>query len=74
MWPNPQETADLVTFNEEIFNGKLQFFVQFYINFLNPEIYLNYQFIYNNPQRSSTISNDPQQPTMMQESAKTVNV
>ena len=23
MWPNPQETADLVTFIEEIFNGKL---------------------------------------------------
>ena len=74
MWPNPQETADLVTFNEEIFNGKLQFFVQFYINFLNPEIYLNYQFIYNNPQRFSTINNDPQRPTMLQESAKTVNV
>ena len=26
--PNPQETADLVTFTEEILNGKLQFFVQ----------------------------------------------
>ena len=26
MWPNPQETADLVTFTEEIFNGKLHFF------------------------------------------------
>ena len=26
MCPNPQETADLVTFNEEILNGKLQFF------------------------------------------------
>ena len=25
MWPNPQETADLVTFTEEIFNGKLNF-------------------------------------------------
>ena len=23
-WPNPQETADLVTFTEEILNGKLQ--------------------------------------------------
>ena len=22
MWPNPQETADLVTFTEEILNGK----------------------------------------------------
>ena len=25
MWLNPQETADLVTFTEEIFNGKLHF-------------------------------------------------
>ena len=26
MWPNPQETDDLVTFTEEIFHGKLIFF------------------------------------------------
>ena len=25
MWPNPQETADLVTFTEEILNEKLHF-------------------------------------------------
>ena len=25
MWPDPQETADLTTFTEEIFNGKLHF-------------------------------------------------
>ena len=25
MWPNPQFTADLVTFTEEIFNQKLHF-------------------------------------------------
>ena len=25
MWPNPEETADLVTFTEEIPNGKLHF-------------------------------------------------
>ena len=25
MWPNPQETADLVTFTEEILDGKLHF-------------------------------------------------
>ena len=25
MWLNPQEVADLVTFAEEIFNGKLYF-------------------------------------------------
>ena len=34
MWPNPQETADLVTFTEEIFNGKLDFFVQCDCNFV----------------------------------------
>ena len=28
MWPNPQETADIVTFTEEVLNGKLHFFVQ----------------------------------------------
>ena len=26
MWPNPQETTDLVTFSEEIYNKKLKFF------------------------------------------------
>ena len=25
MWPNPQKTADLVTYTEEILNGKLPF-------------------------------------------------
>ena len=25
MWPNPQETAHLVTFTEEILNGKVYF-------------------------------------------------
>lgn len=25
MWPNPQETTDLVLFTEEIFNGRLKF-------------------------------------------------
>ena len=25
MWPNSQETTDLVTFTEEIYNGKLHF-------------------------------------------------
>ena len=28
MWPNPQETVDLVTFTEEILNEKFHFFVQ----------------------------------------------
>ena len=28
MWPNPQETADLFTFTEEILNRKLHFFAQ----------------------------------------------
>ena len=26
MWPNPQETVDLVTITKEIFNEKLHFF------------------------------------------------
>ena len=25
MWPNPQETADFVTFTEKMLNGKLYF-------------------------------------------------
>ena len=28
MWPNPQETADLVAFTKGILNEKLHFFVQ----------------------------------------------
>ena len=28
MWPDPQAPADLVTFTEEILNGKLHFFMQ----------------------------------------------
>ena len=32
MWPNPQETANLVTLTEEILNGK--------IHFLNSVMYL----------------------------------
>ena len=28
MWRNLQDTADFVTFTEEILNGKLHFFVQ----------------------------------------------
>ena len=29
MWPNPQETADFVTFTEEILNRKLHFCAMF---------------------------------------------
>ena len=25
MWPNPKETAELITFTEEILNGKIDF-------------------------------------------------
>ena len=31
MWRNPQETADLVTFTEEIQNGKLHFLRRVFI-------------------------------------------
>ena len=27
MWPNPEDTADLVTFTEEIFNAKIVCFI-----------------------------------------------
>ena len=37
MWPNSQFPADLVTFTEEILNGKLQFFEQ--CSESNPRIY-----------------------------------
>ena len=30
MWPNPQDTADLVTFTKEIFNGKFHFLCNAY--------------------------------------------
>ena len=35
MGSNPQDTADLVTFTEEILNEKLQFFVQWALHALN---------------------------------------
>ena len=36
MWPNPQETADLVTFTEEILNVKLHFYAV--VRILHPQI------------------------------------
>ena len=39
MWPNPQETADFVTFAEEIINGKLHFL-------LSAAFYMYYKNIY----------------------------
>ena len=48
MWRNPQETVDLVTFAEEILNGKLHFLCSdnsrirpVPIKFLNPSIKTN---------------------------------
>ena len=37
MWPNPQETADLVTFIEEILNGKLHFLCAVWLTVLQYE-------------------------------------
>ena len=37
MWPNPQETADLVTFTEEILTGKLHFLCSDYFHYLPPK-------------------------------------
>ena len=36
MWPNPQETVDLVALTEEILNGKIHFCVQRFLRFLTP--------------------------------------
>ena len=44
MWPNPQGTADLVTFTEEIVNGKLHFLcsaMEIYTNCTVNEILVN---------------------------------
>ena len=35
MWPNPQKTADLVTFTEEILNRKLDFLCNYCANIGN---------------------------------------
>ena len=35
MWSNPQKTADLVTFTEEILSGKLHFFEENFIYIIN---------------------------------------
>ena len=53
MWPNPQEATDLVTFTEEILNGKLHFLSSEilvmttghykYLLLLEPECYLEYE-------------------------------
>ena len=53
MWPNPQFPADLVTFSEEIFNGKLHFLcsaskswsysTKYQIDFKNEEIVIQNQ-------------------------------
>ena len=41
MWPNPQETADLVTFIEKILNGKLHFLCSAIYFLINLEFSLN---------------------------------
>ena len=38
MWPNPQETADLVTFTGEILNGKLHFLCSDSLSYLKLSI------------------------------------
>ena len=35
MWPNPQKTANLVTFTKEINNGKIQFCTVYGVNRLS---------------------------------------
>ena len=47
MWPNPQKTADLVTFTEDILNGKLHFLcsVTDLVTFTD-EMLIEFQFVY----------------------------
>ena len=40
MWPNPPQTADLITFTEEILHEKLHFFVQW--DFRHDELNMTY--------------------------------
>ena len=40
MWPNPLQTADLITFTEEILHEKLHFFVQW--DFRHDELNMTY--------------------------------
>ena len=42
MWPNPQESADMVAFTEEILNGKLHFCVVQLAALLNNELFHRY--------------------------------
>ena len=41
MWPNPKFAADLVTFTEEIFNGKLHFLCSVVVNELKETTFKN---------------------------------
>ena len=45
MWPDPQFPADLVTFTEEIFNGKLHFFVQCMCFFNTSSVHLKLNLV-----------------------------
>ena len=40
MWPSPQETTDLVTFVEEILNGKLHLLCTETSDFLNVNLHI----------------------------------
>ena len=47
MWPNPQETADLVIFTEEIRNGKLHFLCSVIdLVIFTDEMLIEFQFVY----------------------------
>ena len=49
MWPNLQETVDLVAFTEEIVNGNFHFLRSDFLLFLNIKMYWNpiYVAVYN---------------------------
>ena len=45
MWPNPQKTADLVTFTKEILNENLHFLCGVFCGNLDTKTYKNIQLI-----------------------------
>ena len=60
MWANPQETVDLVTFTEEILNGKLHFlcFNKFANNarLFMTSLFMTFQRFINSPEIPKSIT------------------
>ena len=59
MWPNPQETADLVTLTEEILNGKLHFLCSDLVLLFKKQYFFSIWHTYGNKK------NNPEVPTIV---------